>query len=370
MRIKYLSNIRMPSERANAVQTIQMCNAFAQCGHAVDLFVNDYTSNLKVDAEKYYDVEFEFNLIKVWVPKIISWGPIFFILSTVIFTINCHSVIRKEVYDLIYCRNEWILFLLSFFISTQKLVYESHEAKLTYPARNILKKGVRCIAISEGIKDEYVKNGFLDSQFLVAHDGIDESFFAEVKPKDEVQKNLGIVTHKPVVMYIGGFDAWKGIETFFKIAEFNKDIYCVVIGGKEEQVEIFSKKYPNVLFLGSRPYSELRNNQQAADVLVIPNTGKNDLSSKYTSPLKLFAHMSSGVPIVASNLPSIVNVVGTELVTLVEPDNVDALSQGVTSVVSAYDEKLKAAKDLIVSARSYTWHKRAEQISSFINLVD
>ena len=40
MKIAYLANIRFPSERAHAVQIAHMCQAFAQLGNEVDLYVN------------------------------------------------------------------------------------------------------------------------------------------------------------------------------------------------------------------------------------------------------------------------------------------------------------------------------------------
>lgn len=367
MRIKYLSNIRMPSDRANAVQTIQMCNAFSENNHEVELIVNNRKSDISVDPEEYYKLRFGFSLTKVWVPDIVSWGPFFFMISTFVFTMNCYRVLRRKSYDYVYCRHEWILFILSFFISVDKMVYESHEAKLTFPTRSILKKGIKCIVISEGIKSEYTEQGFPDSQFLVAHDGIDESFFFNIVSKKVIRKKLKIPLDKKVVMYIGGFDAWKGVETFFESTRYNEDLYYAVIGGRQEQIDEYTRKYPNIHFLGSRPYSELKDNQQAADVLVIPNTAKNKLSASYTSPLKLFAHMSSGVPIVASNIPSISIVVDPTLATFVDPDSPSDLAKGFNEVLGNYPEKVQAAQNLVSIALNYTWKRRAVNIIRFIS---
>jgi glycosyltransferase involved in cell wall biosynthesis len=344
-----------------------MCNAFSQNNHEVELIVNSRASGIDVNPEEYYKLRFEFNLTKVWVPDIVSWGPFFFMVCTFIFTINSYRVLRRQTYDLVYCRHEWILFILSFFIPVDKMVYESHEAKLTLPARSILKRGIRCVVISEGIRDEYLKQGFLSGQFLIAHDGIDESFFSEVESKQNARKRLNLPLDGKIVMYIGGFDKWKGVETFFDSTKYNEDLHYVVIGGRQEQIDIYGKKYPNINFLGSRPYSELKDNQQASDILVIPNTTKNKLSSSYTSPLKLFAHMSSGVPIVASNVPSISIVAGPEFITFVEADNPEALAKGFVSIFKNYSIKVQAAEDLVSISHDYTWKKRAANLLSFIS---
>lgn len=366
MHIQYLANIRMPSERANAVQTIHMCNALASLGHHVDLFVGSRPGPISVDPEEYYQTKFEFSVFKVWVPDIVALGAVFYIISTFVFSINCYRRIKKEKMNVVYCRSEWILFFLSWIMPVSKMVYESHEAKSTLPARSILKKGIKCVVISEGIRDEYLQLGFSEDQFLVAHDGIDDSFFQTVVTKQEARENLGIHTEKPIVMYIGGLDAWKGVETFFESSKLSDDFSYVVIGGREE-VDRYRKEYPNIYFLGSRPYSDLKDNQQAADILVIPNTATNKLSSHYTSPLKLFAHMASGVPIVASNIPSVRNVVEKNKITFAIPDNPLSFSEKYKEVIADYGIKKEWSNFLTEYVKKYTWAARAELISRFIS---
>ena len=354
----------MPSERANAVQTVQMCSAFSKEGNEVTLFVSSRPTHITSSVEEYYDIKKLFDIKQIWTPNIVRYGRISFLVTSILFSIG--FLFKKGKFDIIYCRDEWILYFISFFISHEKLLYESHEAKYNFPARWILSHGIRCVCISEGIKSEYTEQGFPDSQFLVAHDGIDESFFSNIVSKKVIRKKLKIPLDKKVVMYIGGFDAWKGVETFFESTRYNEDLYYAVIGGRQEQIDEYTRKYPNIHFLGSRPYSELKDNQQAADVLVIPNTAKNKLSSSYTSPLKLFAHMSSGVPLVVSNIPSISIVVDPTLATFVDPDNPSDLAKGLNEVLDNYPEKVQAAKNLITISYAYRWKKRATSIVSFI----
>jgi glycosyltransferase involved in cell wall biosynthesis len=52
--------------------------------------------------------------------------------------------------------------------------------------------------------------------------------------------------------------------------------------------------------------------QKAADALVLPNTAKEDISKYYTSPMKLFEYMASRRPIVATNIPSITEIINEE----------------------------------------------------------
>ena len=59
-----------------------------------------------------------------------------------------------------------------------------------------------------------------------------------------------------------------------------------------------------VTFTGLMPPAEVAARLREADVLVLPNPA-SAISSEFTSPLKLFEYMASGRPIVASDLPSL-----------------------------------------------------------------
>lgn len=367
MKIAYLANIRFPSERAHATQIAHMCQAFSQNGHEVDLYVNKRES--ADDLQKYYGFKNEFTLIKIFggifLPKI----KISFYINELIFAKIFYFFHARKKYDLLYSRSEFILFFLSLFVSAKKIVWESHEAKLNWFVRNLIfKKKIKVVVISEGIYDFYINAGVNPKNTIVAHDGIDESFFADDnESKVQARMRLGIPAHEKVVMYIGGFDAWKGVETFFEASEsIPSDIKLYVIGGQSEAVEKVKQRWKKVTFLGPRPYKELQHNQQAADILVIPNTAKTDLSAKYTSPLKLFAHMSSGVPLLVSKLPSLQIVLGPFANTCT-PDDPKDLARQVEMMMKNYAACTEDALKVRAVAKKYTWDTRAHKVITFVS---
>ncbi len=135
----------------------------------------------------------------------------------------------------------------------------------------------------------------------------------------------------------------------------------VIIGGKESDKEGMRRRYTNVLFLGPRPYAELADNLAAADVLVLPNSGKHVISERFTSPLKLFAYMASGIPIVASDLPSIREVLDEGSAYFAKPDDAQDLARKVQEVVSDPNARAKAARAR-EKVKEYSWKKRAQKI--------
>jgi glycosyltransferase involved in cell wall biosynthesis len=369
MKIGYLANVRFPSERAHATQIACTAQAFCENGAIVELFVNTRSNVSKGEVDEYFKINSKFLLYRlpygVFLPKI---RPAFY-FSEVFFSLSFLLKFGTKNHDIFYSRSEWIVWCLSFFIPSDKLVWESHEAKLNYPARKILKSEALVIVISEGIFEAYREFGVDGNKMVVAHDGIDESFFGLVATKAEARKKLDLPNEEKIVMYIGGFDEWKGVETFFAASNVCKEILFVAIGGSDFEISTYSKKYPLVKFLGQKPYFDLKDNQQAADVLVIPNSNKVKLSSHYTSPLKLFAHMASGVPLVVSDIPSIRRMTGDAQVTLVKPDSPEALAQGIRSVCNLIADKIMLAQQMVNRARTYTWNERANRILSKIHVA-
>lgn len=136
----------------------------------------------------------------------------------------------------------------------------------------------------------------------------------------------------------------------------------VVIGGSDKEIALLRVQYPLVQFLGARPYRELPLNQQAADILVVPNTAKNTLSSSYTSPLKLFAHMTARIPLIVSDIPSLRAVVDDSAVSFFSPDDSQSLAHAISKVLQSPEDSQKKASVAYEKSKQHTWRKRAERV--------
>lgn len=356
-------------------QMVQMCNAFVSCGHSVTLLVTDRKSHITEDPEVYFGVPITFTIARIKTPDIAGnanriprflW-PISFFMQRLTFTWGAAKYIRKESFDLMYGRDEWVLWLLSLVVKT-RVVWESHEARYSFAARQLLRRQTPFIVISEGIRDFYLEKGVSKEKILVAHDAVDDRFFETTISQTEARRELGIETRRPVIMYIGGLDQWKGVSTLFTAAKHGCDTYDVyIIGGKKNEIDTLEKQHPNVKFLGHMPYKYLHRYQQAADVLVIPNTAKNPLSEKYTSPLKLFAYMTSKVPIVASRIPSIMSVLEYDAAYFFEPDDAMSLHRHVIEALQDIDRNVRTAIAFELS-KKYVWKQRAQTIVDYLSL--
>jgi glycosyltransferase involved in cell wall biosynthesis len=358
MRLAYLANIRLPTEKAHGVQIIKMCEVFAQAGAQVELVVPTRRNDLADDPYAYYGVQKNFLITYIDAPDTLAW-PFGFYIQSWAFAFAAASYLRTKKFDLLFGREELPLWVVSLRLAAP-VVWETHLGNYNFSARRLLRKAQKIVAISQGLKDFYAGRGVPAGKIVVAHDGVDLRQFENPQSKADARARLGLPQDKKVAMYIGRLDGWKGAATLLEASKLlPAGVKLAVVGGDDAQVAALSAQYQGVKFAGFRPYSELPDNQQAADVLVLPNTGKTAVSARYTSPLKLFSYMASGVPIVTSDLPSIREIVSEREAVLVKPDDPQALAKGIERALTDDSSRAQAAKELV---KKYTWVSRAQEI--------
>lgn len=358
--ILYIANVRMPTEKAHGAQIAKTCEALKRGGAKVELIVPNRKTLITEDAVAYYDLKETFPITKLPVFDTVSWGMFGFLIESLSFAVAAAKYIRTHS-GIVYGRDEIILGIISF-LTTREIVWESHTGAWNFFAKRVAHRAKCVIVISEGLRQFYVERGIPGERILVAHDGIDLRAFEHPESKEASRKRLGLPESGTVAMYIGAFNGWKGTDVLFDASSSLPDhIRLVVIGGTPSEIAHSQKQYPRVVFLGSRPYRELPNNQTAADVLVLPTTGKSMIGSRFTSPLKLFAYMASGRPIVASDIPSAREVLPENAAYWFKPDDPKDLAATIEKAASDLraSEHIRIAKGEVTR---YTWDARATSI--------
>lgn len=365
MKILYIANARMPTEKAHGIQIMKTCEAFAELGHEVELVLPWRFNFIKEDIFRYYNVRKNFKIKKIPSLDLIWAGKIgFWIQSFTFAKAACWYAMFKKS-DIIYSRDELPLFGLSFF--KKNIFWETHTGRYNFIVKQLLKKCAGIVSITKGLKNFYVKNGIDAKKIIVAPDAVDLADFSKNYVQADVRKKLGLPTDKKIVLYIGRLDGWKGVNTLFEASKLLPDeIRVVVIGGETKLVARLQKEYPRIIFLGFRPYRELAENLAAADVLLLPNTGKNEISTNFTSPLKLFAYMASKKPIIASNLPSLKEILNEENAYFVAPDNEFDLKKAIEIALSRKELSESKVNKAYQGVQKYTWLARADKIINFI----
>lgn len=385
MKIIYLANIRLPSEKPHSIHVIKMCEALANQGHEVSLVVAQrYNPNFKnQDVFEFYNLKQNFKIKKLLVIDILHWfsqGPYATWLANLTFAISSFIYVLFNKADLIYSRDGLPLRFIS--LIKKNFIYEFHEYRTQDKQlyKKLSNQGKELVVITQGLKELLVRDGTNPDKILVAPDAVDLDKFQIVKDKKETRKKLDLPIDKKIILCNSSLYKWKGVFTLAQVFKFqilDSNSLIVFVGGMRYDIDRLKKfiKENNlptdkILILGHRPYKNMPEYLAAADVLVLPNSSKRELSTKYTSPLKMFEYMASQKPIVASDLPSIREILNEQNAVLVEPDDPQALAQGIQKVLQ--DKKLsdKISNQAYKDVQNYTWEKRVKNILKFLDYYD
>ncbi|MBT4433215.1 glycosyltransferase, partial [Candidatus Falkowbacteria bacterium] len=223
-----------------------------------------------------------------------------------------------------------------------------------------------------GLKKDLVKLGVLENKILVAPDGVDLKEFGNInESKENLRKRLNLPLDKKIVLYAGHLYRWKGAHILAKaISRLSNDYLAVFVGGTDEDIKKFKEfikenNLQNILLLGYQKPSIVPYYLKSADILILPNSGREKISSHYTSPMKLFEYMASGVPIVASDLPSIKEILNKNNALFFDSDNIESLTEKIKFVLQNKEFSGKISKQSKNDVVEYTWRKRAKTIDFF-----
>ncbi len=105
--------------------------------------------------------------------------------------------------------------------------------------------------------------------------------------------------------------------------------------------------------------------QKACDALLMPFPFTKHYAY-YMSPLKMFEYMASKRPIIASDLPSIREILNKNNSILVQPDDFNDLSDGVDRIIINKELSRRLAEQAFKDVQEYSWMKRVNRILNFI----
>ena len=372
MKIIYIINARIPTEKAHGYQICKMCEQFAEAGAEVELWVPTRKNEIKQDLFSFYGLLRNFKIEKILSMDFLQLekylGRLSLVLQKIFFLVRL--LLKKMNQDaLIYTRDPEIAWL--FTVRGYKVAYEAHIWPKQSGCLNrcLLKKVNYFIVITQGVKEAFLKNSFSLQNILVAPDGVDLERFDINLSKEDARSRLSLPLNEKIVVYTGHLYSWKGADVLAEAALLlPQDVKVYLIGGTRKDVEMFRNKYkmPNLHIVGHRQLREMPVWLKAADVLVLPNKKGEEISEKYTSPLKLFEYMASKRPIVASSLSSIKEILTDDNSILVTPNDPAELAKGIKQSLSNQDLSGRISTRAFQDAQQYGWQKRAEGILRYI----
>ncbi|MBM4423108.1 MAG: glycosyltransferase family 4 protein [Chloroflexi bacterium] len=390
MRLAYITNARIPSERANAAQTVQMCAAFAAAGAVVTLY-HPARRNLPefaaTDIWQYYGAPKTFRQCPVPCVDLfhLSGGrmglerPIF-LLQTLTFAVSLIRLLLQNPADMYYSRDPFVaaLILLAMRPARKRIFFEAHTLPTSSAGRAfrrwVLNQVGGTAAISHALEKLYRDMGA--RSVMTAPDGVSLSRFAHGLSHAEARQRLGLPLNERLIVYTGGLYPGRGIEEMI-LAVKGLEALLVIVGGKNESVANNMKQFAaqnhvaNARFEGHRPPTDIPIYLSAADVLAMPYSRRTvapgGITTDWMSPLKMFEYMAAARPIVASDLPALREVLNENNALLIPPDDAVALAAAFRRLLADSALGSRLAAQARRDAESHTWEARARSILEFAN---
>ncbi|MFQ3536883.1 MAG: glycosyltransferase [Aggregatilineales bacterium] len=384
MKLFYLANIRMPTEKAHGLQIMQNCAAFAENGAQVTLYVarRINTPELRAvqDIYAHYGVPRNFSVRRVPCLDLLPLGRaerLLFAVQALSFTLVLLVLMFFRRAELYYSRDVLTLVALSLIKPRCKLVYEAHalsQARLgEWLQRLCVRRVGLVVAITGHLAARLRERGA--QRIIVEHDGFRAERFTDLPNQAAARRALNLPADAFIVGYVGRLHTMsmsKGVDTLIDaIAASRRPISLCLVGGPDQIAAQLHERWrahalpeANFLYAGQVVPAEVPRYLAAFDVCALP-LPYTEHFAHYASPLKLFEYMRAGKPILASDLPALAEVVCNEKTALLCPP-ADAAAFGVALIRLYEDERLRARLGAAAQAQSaqYTWSARAARILS------
>jgi glycosyltransferase involved in cell wall biosynthesis len=364
MKIVCISSAQVPSDTANSIQVMKVCQAFKQLGHEVTLLLPEPRPSLSEAAglQKHYGLQSLFE---------IEWLPV---RNRRAFPMRAGRRARQLKPDLLYA---WpiqsaTLGLLNGFPS----MLEMHDLPtgtfgplwfrvfLAQPGRK------RLLPITAALREALERRypALPKEQVMIASDGVDLERYASLPDAENARRDLGLPKVQ-TVLCTGHLYAGRGADLFLKLAMKFPQASFVWVGGRPGDVTDWKNRaagqsLSNVIFTGFVPNERIPLFQSAADVLLMPYqrsvaTSSGGNTAAICSPMKMFEYMAAGRAILTSDLPVLHEVLDDSMALFCPPDDFGSWEAGLTTLL--VDEKRCQALGQAAcrAVTKYSWIERA-----------
>jgi glycosyltransferase involved in cell wall biosynthesis len=231
--------------------------------------------------------------------------------------------------------------------------------------KETLKEADKIIAVSNATKDYVLSLGAKPEKVKVLHNGVDLVKFRPLAGKrDEIRRKLGISKDAVVVLTVRRLVYKNGIDTLIETANIavkkNLKIIFLVVGKGPDfnNVQLRIEQLgieKNFRLTGFVKDEDLPFYYNAADFFVLPSKSGEGL------PLVALEAMACGLPVIATNVGGIREILMKDYGKLVPPNNPELLAKAILEF-SDIDFSSRKKEMRAIMEEKYSWDKNVERL--------
>lgn len=349
----FLHPFRLPSEHAHGIQILQTCHALARTGERVRLFVKRNPERPVADTAEAlgrYGLAPHPGLALEWLPTGHKGLQGLWLRA---------RIVTARGRPVFYVRQ---LRLAPLAARRGPVVVELHALERDTARAVAAASAVVTItgALAERVRALHAPAVPVE----VIPDAVDPAVFRPVEAPGP-----------PRVVYLGQLMPWKGIEVVLDALALLPGAQALVIGGAagtDPRRDALARRArelglaERVEWAGHLSQADAWARLRRGDVGVVPTRGGGSQEIS-TSPLKLYEYLACGLPVVASDLPALREVVHEGRNGLLFPDgDAAALARALDRLLGDAALHRRLAEGARESAAGWSWQARAARIRALV----
>jgi glycosyltransferase involved in cell wall biosynthesis len=400
-RVLYLSGSRFPTQKAYGYQIVKECESLASLGLDVRLIFPELAPrqarNLALpcrpDVIGRYSVKRNFRTEPYPVSPILDFfysdtSSVWSVLKILAFALQSNKMVKKH-----RGMNGAIVWTQDFFITLAQLigrsrtedilVYECHgvASRLLRLFSPLIRRLKKIIVTTTGLRKEFLRIGFPEERILILPNAVVLDDFSIRESRETSRRLLDLPQGRPIIGYIGVFVTYneeKGIPTLIRSLAFLQAKYSpppmlVCVGGPVSFAEEYYRiadtvgvPRERIRIVDFQPRDQVARWMKACDVCTVPSPAKK-LFMEHASPMKLFEYMAAGVPVVASDLPVIRDIVEEGKNGLLAPaGDPQAWAAEIARILDNRELAEALTRGGFETVKENSWERRAARAYSFM----
>jgi glycosyltransferase involved in cell wall biosynthesis len=231
---------------------------------------------------------------------------------------------------------------------------------LRFFEKRALKHSDAIIAICPYLGEHVRSAGIGKRVFIIENTPEADMFFGDPETQRTPLREDSRFKGRSIILYAGTFEHYQGLDLLMEciplVVRHRPETLFLLIGGDKltlEQYRALSEQLgvrDNVMLMEKIPVEEVVQYTGLADVLVSPR------KSGTNTPLKIYAYLRSGRPIVATNLVTHTQVLNSEIAILTDPTP-EAFAEGIVGALENPDVRSMAQRARHVAEQKYSYQE-------------